>query len=60
MILLQKQIIIVVITVNQSYHIIHYNYYILLVFSLRRGAGVNTQDQTGFTALHHASLNAYK
>ncbi|CAH1724836.1 unnamed protein product [Aphis gossypii] len=28
--------------------------------SLRRGAGVNTQDQTGFTALHHASLNAYK
>ncbi|XP_050525694.1 ankyrin repeat and SAM domain-containing protein 1A [Daktulosphaira vitifoliae] len=28
--------------------------------SLRRGAGVNTQDQSGFTALHHASLNAYK
>ncbi|XP_050437843.1 ankyrin repeat and SAM domain-containing protein 1A-like [Adelges cooleyi] len=28
--------------------------------SLRRGAGVNTQDQTGFTALHHASLNGYK
>lgn len=36
-------------------------YFICLpTHSLRRGAGVNTQDQIGFTALHHASLNAFK
>ncbi|KAF5302340.1 hypothetical protein FQA39_LY10379 [Lamprigera yunnana] len=29
-------------------------------FSLRRGPGANVQDNSGYTSLHHASLNGHK
>lgn len=33
---------------------------ITFFFSLRRGPGANVQDSSGYTALHHASLNGHR